>query len=572
MIIVAYVTIASVGRPMKRTCLTTTVAAVMAVIASQALSQTAVPPPVESPPASWRKPIATCEDLAHVRLPKTKISLAETHPAGSFQPPDAKNPFTGAVVTPAPLAVPTFCRIKATLTPTHKSAIEIEIWLPSQGWNEKFLGIGNGGFAGSILYQDLASGIRAGYATVSTDTGHKGGLPKVFEQAPVEVLTDFGWRAGHEMTLTAKKLVSDYYGASPSFSYFSGCSGGGRMALIEAQRFPGDYSGVIAGSAAFSYARVTGEGLWVARTNLRGGSPVLGAAQFALLKSAAMDQCDANDGLKDGEITDPRSCNVQPSKLLCKSGEPTLDCLSAEQVEVAEQLYSGMHNPRNGAVLWTGMVAGSETGYAGAAAAPFGLAQDFYRYMVFKNSDWEYSQLDFGGDVERAEKLTADIIATPDLRAFGRHGGKLIQYASWNENTPPPEDAINYYEAAAAKAGSLAKERLFHKLFLVPNGQHCSGGYATPWFTALTGWVEKGVATDQLIASRLGPSPPPVVGAPPGPPVPGPIVGSRPMCAYPDVPHYSGSGDINSAQNFQCVTAPRGARQGQAAVSLAADK
>jgi feruloyl esterase len=556
---------------MKRTYLTMAAADFMATLAGAAMGQMAAPQSVQSPPADWRKPVGACEQLARAALPKASIELAESHAAGTFQPPEAKNPVTGAIVTPAPLAVPAFCRIKATLRPTPKSAIEIEVWLPSQGWNQRILGIGNGGFAGSILYPDLASGIRAGYAAVSTDTGHKGGLPKVFEQAPAEVLADFGWRAGHEMTVAAKRLVSSYYAAVPKFSYFSGCSGGGRMALIEAQRFPSDYSGVIAGSAAFSYARVTGEGLWVARTNLRGSGPVLGAAQFALLKTSALEQCDDIDGLKDGEITDPRACHVQPGKLLCNAGQPASECLTAEQVGVAEQLYAGMHNPRTGALLWTGMVPGSEAGYAGAAAAPFGLAQDFYRYMVFKSADWDYSRLDFGGDVERAEKLTADIIAQPDLRAFGRRGGKLIQYASWNENTPPPEDAINFYEAAVAKAGSLEKERRFHKLYLVPNGQHCNGGYATAWFAALTGWVEAGTAADELIADRLG-APPPVVGAPPGPPTPGPVVGTRPMCAYPSVPHYSGSGAVDDAHNFVCVPAPRGARQGQTANFLAPEK
>jgi feruloyl esterase len=561
---------------MMRTCQRIIVAGVMAALAVPAMAQTAAPQPVQSPPEHWRKPVGACEDLAHLALPHAHISLTEARAAGSFQPPDARNPMTGAVVTPPPLPVPAFCRIKATLAPASGSAIEIEVWLPSQGWNERVLGIGNGGFGGSILYPDLASGIRAGFAAVSSDTGHTGGVPKVFERAAPDMLTDFGWRAGHEMTVAAKRLIAGYYGNAPRYSYFSGCSGGGRMALIEAQRFPSDYDGVIAGSAAISYARVTGEGLWVAHTNLRGGTAVLGAAQFALLKAAAVAQCDGNDGLKDGEIADPRTCHVQPAKLLCQAGQPAAQCLSAAQVDVATQLYAGMHNPRTGSLLWTGMVPGSEAGYAGAAAAPFGLAQDFYRYLVFANADWDYTRLDYGVDVEQAETQTADIIAQPDLRAFGRHGGKLIQYASWNENTPPPEDAINYYEAATAKAGSLEKERSFHKLYLIPNGQHCKGGYATDWFTALTGWVEAGVDTDRLIANRLVPAPaapaPALPGAAPAPTTPDAFIGTRPMCAYPSVPRYSGSGDVNDAHNFVCAAAPRGAREGQTLTTLAPQK
>jgi feruloyl esterase len=310
---------------------------------------------------------------------------------------------------------------------------------------------------------------------------------------------------------------------------------------------------VLAGSAAFSYARVTAADLWVARTNIIDGQPVLQARQFALLRQAALAQCDALDGAVDGELSNPRACRLDTAKLQCAAGR-SAGCLTPEQIAVADKLYAGMRNPRSGAWLWNGMLPGGENAYVGAATTPFALAQDFFRYMVFHRADWDYTQLDFGGDIEHAEKLTADILARPDLRDFGRHG-KLIQYAGWNENTPPPEDAIDYYDAAAARAGGLAAESRFHKLFVVPNGNHCRGGYSAPWFTALTRWVEADSPPDGLIANRLGTA---AAGTE------APVIGQRPLCAYPMVARYRGAGDINSAESFECVAAPLGTRRSAA--------
>jgi feruloyl esterase len=537
----------------KTTLLVMCATAAIGTLITSARAQTAGPAAVDPAPANWRKPKSDCATLGRVALPRTQIVSAQDYAAGMFQPPNSNNPFTGAPVTPPPIQVPAFCRLVAVLRPTTNSNINIEVWLPSAGWNQKFLGIGNGGFAGSILYPDLASGLRAGYVTVSTDTGHSGGMPKAFENTAPDVLTDYGWRAAHEMTITAKRLVSAYYKAPAKVSYFSGCSGGGRMALIEAQRFPADYDGVLAGSAAFSYARLTAHDLWSPRVNVRDSGPILGAAQFALLRKGALDACDANDGVKDGQISDPRACAFRPAMMQCKPGQSQSECLTAEQVDAAEKLYAGMQNTKSGAVLSAGMLPGAEPGYAVVASAPMFIAQDFYRYVVLHKPDWDYRQLDYAGGVENAEVLTADIIASPDLTAFGRRGGKLIQYAGWNENTPPPGDAIAYYEAAADKAGGDANESRFHKLFIVPNGNHCGGGYAVPWFQALENWVEHDAAPTQLLADRLADA------SPPGPPgvesVKPQIVGRRPLCAYPAVQQYIGAGDANKPESFRCATA-----------------
>ncbi len=516
-------------------------------------AQTAGPAPVEHFPANWRQPRSDCATLGRAALSAGRVESVQEYPDGTFQAPDSSNPFTGAPITPAALQVPAFCRVVATLKPTANSNIRMEVWLPSQGWNQKLVGIGNGGFAGSVLYPDLASGLRAGYVAVSTDTGHSGGVPKAFEKTPSEVLTDYGWRAAHQMTLAAKTLATVYYGRRPRVSYFSGCSGGGRMALIEAQRFPADYDGVLAGSAAFSYARLTAHDLWSARTNLRNSTATLSGAQFALLRKGALDACDANDGVKDGQISDPRSCAFRPAMLACKSGQPQNECLTAGQIGVAEELYAGMKNPKSGALLSSGMLPGAESGYAPVASAPMFIAQDFYRYIVYHNADWDYRQLDFSGDVERAEAQTADIVASPNLTAFARRGGKLIQYAGWNENTPPPTDAIAYYEAAAEKAGGVANESRFHQLFVVPNGNHCGGGYSVAWFDALEKWVEQGKAPRALLSDRLAEAGP--AAAPGATPAKPQVIGRRPLCAYPAIQHYIGSGDANVPESFRCVTA-----------------
>jgi feruloyl esterase len=534
----------------------------LALSAIAAFAQTPLPRPISQAPSDWRKPLSACASLAKTTLPGVTIIMAQDVPAGSFQAPPIQGPGGGPAVAHN-FSVPSFCRVAATLKPTPQSNIQAEIWLPSAGWNGNFVGVGNAGFAGSILYDDLGSALRAGYAAVSSDSGHTGGSPIALGQAGLEALTDFGWRATHEMTVLGKALVTTFYGVGPSLSYFTGCSGGGRMGLIEAQRFPEDYDGIVAGSSAFSYARLTAFDTWKGRTNIVDDKPVLGPDQFALLRKSALKACDAKDGIVDGEISDPRACDFKPSSLVCKAGQDSADCLTPEQITIAEKLYGGMRNTKSGALLAAGMIAGGEESFVAATQKLNPIGGIFYSRLVFRDPSYDALKIDYSGDVEHADSVVEAIIAKPDLTKVAARGGKLIQYASWNEATPTPEDAINYYEAVIKAVGGLKQAQAVDRLFIVPNANHCGGGYAAPWFTTMTDWVEHKQAPDRILADRLAFAPPGTPGVPPAPPV---VIGQRPLCAYPTVQHYKGSGDPNTASSFVCKVAARGPRPDQKGV------
>ena len=508
---------------------------------------------VPAGPSPARAPAVSCERLAATAFPHAKVTLADTEPAGPFKIPGAG----GGGFGPSSITLPAFCRVAVTLTPTPDSDIKMELWLPPN-WNGKFLMAGNGGWSGSVSYSAMAEPLSRGYAVASTDTGHEGGRG-TFAFGHPEKLIDFAWRAVHETTVTGKALTAAYYGQGPRLSYWDGCSSGGKQGLKEVQMFPADYDGVIAGAPANNWMRLQVQSMVSnLANNPRGSKPILGQAQISLLHQAALDQCDGLDGIKDGEIADPRACRFRPSSLLCKPGQAPSSCLTPEQVKVAEVIYAPVRNPATRALIYPGLEPGSEGQWPIVILTSWTIGIDNFG-LAHGDPNWDQHSFDPVKDLALAEKWGPDLPATnPDLSAFKARGGKLIQYHGWADALIAPENSINYYESVVARQGGAKQTQSFYRLFLVPGMGHCGGAYGVDWITPLEQWVEGGMAPDQLTGKRLAP-------ARFGPPAPGPAaqaadLGSRPICAYPQQAVYKGSGAASDPSAFACRVGPRGPR------------
>ena len=477
---------------------------------------------------------ASCETLVSLSLKDTKVTRSELVPAGHFAAPGdrpgAANPYN---------TLPEFCRVAATLTPSSDSDIKIEVWLPVQGWNGKFQAVGNGGWAGSISYAAMAEAIRGRYASASTDTGHVGGRGTFALNHP-EKLIDFAWRSEHEMTVKAKAIIEAFYGSAPRLSYWNGCSTGGRQGLKEAQMFPDDYDGIVAGAPA----NRTAISLWIAHAVLKDPASYIPPAKYPAVHQAAVAACDANDGLKDGLIDDPTKCRFDPQVLVCK-GEDTSACLTAPQVEAAKKIYSPALNPRTGQELFASLVPGTELGWGVQALGPEPSANiyDQYRYVVFSDPNWDWKTFDFDRDVIRGDRPENLIMnaTDPDMKKFFAHGGKLLLYHGWSDPNVPAVNTIKYYRGVVENLGGASSASTSVRLFMAPGMGHCGGGEGPNVFdkmAAIEQWVEQGTAPDVLIATHS---------------TSGKVDRGRPLCAYPQVAKYRGSGSIDEAASFVCA-------------------
>ena len=486
----------------------------------------------------------SCDNLAALTIPNITIKSANAIAAGPFSPPGST----------APLTLPAFCRVEATARPTSDSEIKFEVWLPPvEAWNGKFQGVGNGGYSGAIGYTAMANALRRGYATASTDTGHAGDDMK-FGQGHPEKVIDWAYRAVHVMTEASKLVVRNAQGKFAEHSYFVGCSSGGHQALTEAQRYPDDYDGIIAGDPANNRIRQTFAFLhsWIA-THDKEGRPIIPQAKLLLMTKAAIEACDGIDGLKDGIIDDPRRCQFDPAKLQCKGGADEATCLTPVQVEAAKKTYEGVRSPRTGEPIFTGWPRGSE-GFGEAAGQswrayimdpPEPMRVGFFRYFLFHDPNWDFRTIDWERDLAYAEhKLPFMAAVERDMSPFKKRGGKLLMYTGWSDPVVPPQDTVAYYESVAKTMGGLEKTREFFRLFMAPGMGHCSGGPGPNQFdhlTALEQWVEKGVAPDKLIASHV---------------TNGKVDRTRPLCTYPQVARWKGTGSSDEAANFACVAEP----------------
>lgn len=513
-----------------------------------------------------------CQKLASLTLPATKVVSAHIVAAGAFTSPGPtlKDPVQKALFA----GLPAFCRVVLMDRPTADSEIPIEVWLPASGWNGRFRGQGNGGFAGSIDYPGLAVAVTQGYASAATDTGHSaGGVDARWALDHPEKVIDFGYRAVHQTAVLAKTLVKAYYGSPVHYSYFVSCSDGGREALMEAQRFPEDYNGIVAGAPANNWTGLLTNALYNSQALLDDPASYISAAKIPAIDAAVRAACDSADGVKDGILNDPRQCHFKPSSMLCKGAEND-SCLTAKQAHVLEVLYGGLHDSA-GKLIFPGYLPGSEDGPGGwipwiTGPAPrqslmYGFAVGYFSNMVYENKDWNFKDAVVADAYKAALARTASALDANDsnLNPFAAHGGKLILYHGWNDPAIASLSTVNYYNKVRETLG--AKETgSFVRLFMVPGMQHCLGGSGATFFDqwglppagvpndaehdiylALEAWVEKDQAPERLIGTKIDEKA-----------VPPRVLMTRPVCPYPQISKYKGSGDTNDAANFTCAAEP----------------
>ena len=518
----------------------------------------------------------SCEKLKDLQLPQVEITSATLVPAGSF----ASSEPTVAGAAAAALAA--HCVVKAVARPTSDSQIGIEIWLPAENWNGRYEQTGNGGWAGAIHERPLAGAVRRGFAAAATDDGHQGGITDnghgertaEFAIGHPEKLTDFGYRAVHETAVVSKTIIDAYYGRHPAESYFFGCSDGGREALMEAQRFPEDFNGILAGDPASDWSRWAAGLVWDEQAQLAGSPGAIPVTRRALIENAVIAACDAMDGVKDGLISDPRYCHFTPAVLTCR-GSDASNCLTAPQVATLKRIYAGPKNPRTGERIYPGYPPGIENSPSfGHIIAPwrpgvFSFGDTYFGQLLFEQKNWDPRTLHFDSDIALSDRKGSPVIdaINPDLRSFRDHGGRLIQYHGWSDALVPAGASIAYYESVQAfmskypdpQSDNPKSVDAFYRLFMIPGMGHCYGGAgptsiiptdsthaADPEYDlmlSLEQWVENGIAPEMVIGSGKVPNDPAKTM-------------SRPICPYPQVTRYKGTGDTDNAGSFECAVPP----------------
>jgi feruloyl esterase len=470
----------------------------------------------------------SCEGLAKLSSSTVSITLAKTVETGDFVPADGARKIS---------ALPAFCRVAAELKPTSDSDIRTETWLPVVGWNGKFLAVGSGGWGGSIAYEGMADALRRGYATSATDDGHTGGSAS-FVVGHQEKLIDFAYRAEHEMTVESKALIKAFYGRDAQYSYWNGCSGGGREGLLQASRYPDEFDGIIAGDPA--NVQRNAWALWLANLTFKDPAAYIPPSKYPMIHRAVLDACDAKDGLKDGLISDPESCHVDFKTLACKSADEP-DCLTPRQVQTAVTIISPAVTA-SGKVLFPRLEPGTELRWARMAGGPQPgeLFLDEFRYIVYQDADWDWKSFDLERDAAKAHAVDKDVDELdPHLAAFAKHGGKVLIYHGWADQQVAPGSSVEFYKSVVATSGDSQPSNWI-RLFMVPGMGHCSGGEGPDSFDkigVMEQWVEKGKAPTQITASHR---------------VSGKIDRTRPLCPYPQMAHYMGSGSIDDAASFSC--------------------
>lgn len=474
-----------------------------------------------------------------LQLPNLTITLADEVPAGGLKLPSGG----GAGGPPANYSsLPAFCRVTGTIRPTTDSDIRLEVWMPLAGWNGKFVGGGNGVWAGSIAYGDMVTPLSRGYATAASDVGHQGSpLDGTFLVGHPEKLVDFGYRATHETALAAKAIISAYYGSAPKRSLYASCSTGGRIGLMEAYRYPDDYDGISAVAPANQMVPLMVMSLWSGNATMNDPASRIPAPKFALVQKAALAACDASDAVQDGIITNPPACHFDPAVLQCKDADAP-DCLTAPQAAAIRAIYAGPRNPRTGKLIYPGLSVGSEAQMPALTMGqePFPVATTFFRGPVFNDPGWNFRSFDYDRDVNRALAYGRDALDVPPtgLDRFFAQRRKLLLSHGWADGLIPPQSTINFYESLRKDIGSRrASDGV--RLFMVPGMSHCAGGSGPSnidYLGAIDRWVETDKAPEQLTASNP----------------PGATARTRPLCAYPKVAKYSGSGSTDEEKNFRC--------------------
>jgi Tannase and feruloyl esterase len=497
-----------------------------------------------------------------LKLPKTIVLSAEQSPAGTFMAPGTRPERVSLYQR-----LPAFCRVVASVETAPQNQLQIEVWMPANNWNGRYLGRGNGGFAGSVSYDQMAGAIEHRYATAGTDTGHSGRATDAsWALHHPEKIADFGYRAIHQMTETAKAVIAAFYGQPEKHAYFESCSDGGREALMEAQRFPADYEGIIAGAPANSWTRMLAAGIEVNERVLASPANVVPPSKIPAISEAVLAACDSLDGLKDGIVNDPTKCRFDPQTLLCKGTESDA-CLTAPEIATLKRIYSGQRDA-NGQTEFPGLLPGAETGRGGwdgwvlnanpGQSEGFRYLNGFFRDMVYNDPAWTSRNQTFSSALAKADATVGSSLnaVDPNLRPFAQHGGKLILYHGWNDPAIPALNSVNYFNSVVKTLGAAATDK-FVRLYMVPGMQHCVGGPGATYFgqfglateggwkdgiiSILEQWVENGTAPAAITATKYVDDTP-AKG----------VQMTRPLCPYPESVKYNGSGDPNRAASFSC--------------------
>ncbi len=454
-----------------------------------------------------------------------------------------------ATLVAAKSDLPEHCDVRGIIWPEAGFAIK----LPTT-WNNRFEMVGNGGTAGTISMGAVDSALRRGFAAASTDTGHDARKEVLATFAYVTAdnpnghrkFLDFAYLAVHETAVLSKQVIQSYYGAEPRYSYWVGCSTGGRQGLQEAQRYPDDFDGLVVGAPGLYNTGNSMRRIWIGQSQV--GAGVIPAQKLPLLTKAIYDKCDALDGLKDGLIDDPRRCKFDPARDVPKCSDADgPDCFTAPQIAALGKIYGGPHDSK-GKQLFPGEEVGSEPMWPDNFIAPdktvLPRAESQMKFEMLDpapGASWSYTMFNFDTDPPRLAKTGAELNArNPDLAPLKKRGGKIVQYSGWADQQVNPLPGIEYYETVSKRMGAAAT-RDFYRLFMVPGMFHCNGGpgcNTVDWLAAVMEWVEKGNAPAQLVGAHVEH---------------GNTTRTRPLCPYPQVARYKGTGSIDEAANFACV-------------------
>ena len=488
-----------------------------------------------------------CQDLTSLKLPHAEVTEAKIVPAA---PLPAAGP-----------ALPAYCRVLVTARPTPDSDIRIEVAIPEAGaWNGRYLQVGNGGFAGAIPEGSIRIGLAKGFAVAGTDDGHQStnGTDASWALGHPEQVADFGYRALKETTDAAKAIIAAHATTGPVRAYFAGCSDGGREALMEAQRYPDDFDGILAGDPANHWTDLMAAAAWNAKALLSTPASYIPASKLKAIETAEQKAC----GDADGVIEDPLACHFDPAAIRCAGAEND-QCLTGAQVAALNKIYAGPRDPRTGAAVLLGFDPGGEAESGGwgvwfVGTAPgaaghalqYEFSRNFYQFIVFGDPNYDITRLTFGAELDPIDAKWGPVLNSwsDDLSAFKAHGGKLIQYHGWADPAIPPRDSIAYFSRVQKKMGDTAG---FYRLFMAPGMLHCSGGpgpnmVSGPALAALTAWVEQGAAPDRIVVAKRA-----------GDNSAQPVLRSRPLCPFPRRAEWDGKGDRDRAESWRCVAPKR---------------
>jgi feruloyl esterase len=482
----------------------------------------------------------SCEALTSVTIKDGTILSAQVVAAGQFAgPADASAQQKASFAK-----LPTFCRVQAKLTPSSDSDIRIEVWLPIANWNRKLVEGGNGAFSPSLSYNTMSHALLVGYASTSSNTGHEENSAKFALDHP-EKLIDFGYRAVHVNIVAAKEIVAAYYGHAPRKAYFQGCSTGGRQGYGEAQRYPEDFDGIVAGAPGINFTHQTGAELWNVSQVQKNPASFISHDKLMMLHAAVIAACDDLDGVKDGVIENPLKCHFDPDTLLCK-GEDGPNCLTSAQLDLVHKLYQGPVGA-NGKQIFPGLAPGSEWGWGHLhiRQEPLEYGLDAYRIVVKQNITWDYRTLDFGKDTVQADQTVGKIVNNydPNLKPFFARGGKLLGYHGWSDPQTTPLSSIAYYTNVANLVGGESALSNSYRLFLVPGLGHCgeSGNEGVNSFDLLTvidAWSESDKPPTSITAARVTDTS---------------LERTHPLCPYPEEAIYNGYGSTADGASYTCA-------------------